>query len=81
MEKSEILNTLKGIIKPYLEKPEYLDNFKEDSNLLEELRVDWVDLVEIVLDIDEAFEIQIEDHLIREMKTPKYIMELIQEET
>ena len=73
-----ILNDLKEIIEPYLENPDLLDDMNEESNLIEELKVDSVDLVEIVLDIEQKFDIQIEDHLIQTLKTPKDIIGLIQ---
>lgn len=72
------MNDLKEIIEPYLENPDLLDDMNEESNLIEELKVDSVDLVEIVLDIEQKFDIQIEDHLIQTLKTPKDIIGLIQ---
>lgn len=72
------MKDLKEIIEPYLEDPDLLDDMKESSNLVEELKVDSVDLVEIVLDIEQKFDIQIEDHLIQTLKTPKEIIDLIQ---
>lgn len=76
---SDIFETLKGIMEPYVEEESILDNLKPDSNIMESLKVDSVDLVEIVLDIEEKFNIQIEDQLIEKMRTPQDLVNIIQE--
>jgi len=77
MTEEKIIEELKNIIKSNLEKPELLEGLKPDSNLIQHLKVDSVDLVEIVLDIEEQFGIRIEDHRIKTLQTPQDIVDLI----
>ncbi len=76
---NDIFNTLKSIMEPYVEDESILETLQPDSNIMESLKVDSVDLVEIVLDIEEKFNIQIEDQLIEKMRTPQDIVNVIQE--
>jgi acyl carrier protein len=79
MENAQIVEKLKGIIKPFLEyeEDEAFQNLNEKTDLINELSFDSVDLIEIVIEIEEAFDIDIEDTEIKEIKTVKDIVNLI----
>ena len=79
MENAQIVEKLKEIIKPFLEyeEDEAFQNLNEDTDLIDELSFDSVDLIEIVIEIEEAFDIDIEDTEIKEIKTVKDIVNLI----
>jgi acyl carrier protein len=79
MENAVIIEKLKAIIKPYLEyeEDEAFENLNEETNLIDELSFDSVDLIEIVIDIEEAFDIKIEDSEIQIIKQVKDIVGLI----
>ena len=73
----DILQELKDIMKTYVGEDVDMDAVQLDSNLMENFQVDSVDLVEIVLDIEEKFDIQIEDELFEKMTTPGAIVDII----
>ena len=79
MENAQIVEKLKKIIKPFLEyeEDEAFQNLNENTDLINELSFDSVDLIEIVIEIEEAFDIDIEDTEIKEIKTVKDIVNLI----
>lgn len=79
MDDNQIIEKLKEIIKPFLEyeDDEVFKNLNADTNLMEELAFDSVDLIEIVIEIEEAFEIKIEDAEIQNIKTVRDIVEMI----
>ena len=59
MSNEEILEKLKGIIVERLGVEEAL--VKEDANFIDDLSADSLDIVELVMEIEEEFEIEIAD--------------------
>lgn len=59
MSNEEILEKLKGIIVERLGVEESL--VKEDANFIDDLSADSLDIVELVMEIEEEFEIEIAD--------------------
>ena len=72
-----VFNELKDILTNYLESDEMAESIKMESHLVDELGIDSLDVVEIVVDIENQFEITVEDHLIEEMKQVKDIVKVI----
>ena len=69
MTRSEIQNRLKDIIKPYVQKEEVLEQMTAESDLLEDLEINSAHLVDIILDMEEAFAIEISDRDAEKMLT------------
>ena len=67
----KITDKLKSIVANYTEKPELLDNIESDTtkSFIDELNIDSVDFVEIIVDVEQAFDITIEDEEIYELKS------------
>ena len=59
MSKEEILEKLKGIIVERLGVEESL--VKEDANFIDDLSADSLDIVELVMEIEEEFDLEIAD--------------------
>lgn len=80
MDKQQIVTELKELVKPHLEYQDdsVIDGMTAETNLLDELGLDSVDLVEIIMDIEETFEISIKDEDIQQVKTVKDLVHLIQ---
>lgn len=83
MEQEQILTQLRALIKPHLEyqDEETLASLKGDTNLLNELGLDSVDLVEVIMDIEDEFDIAIEDEDIQAVKTVNDLVALIADKT
>ncbi|RMF02067.1 MAG: acyl carrier protein [Bacteroidetes bacterium] len=79
MTETQIIDQLKEIIKPFLEYEDdaIFAGIKPDTNLLDELNLDSVDLIEIVIEIEGAFDIKIADTEIQQIKTVHDVVELI----
>jgi len=69
MEKTEIKDKLIGIIKTYVPEEVSLDNVGDDMDLINDLQINSAHIVDIVLDIEDTFDIMIEDDFIGEMNT------------
>lgn len=68
---------LKGIIKIYLPEDVSVDSITPQSHLVNELNINSANLVDVVLDIEDHFDITIEDDEIEKMDTVESALDLI----
>ena len=61
MEQQEIFNKVVEIIKPFVKNQEALASVDENTNILQDLKVNSARLVDIILDFEDAFDIEVED--------------------
>ncbi|MCX2573114.1 acyl carrier protein [Pedobacter sandarakinus] len=78
MNKEEILSKLKTIITPYTEEHSALDNIDENTDFIKDLKINSANLVDIVLDIEEKFNIAIDDDSMAKMLTVKATLDIIE---
>lgn len=69
MTRNEIKDRLEEIIRPYVSKPEKLAEMTEQSDLLKDLEINSAHLVDIILDMEESFDIEIDDKAAEQMLT------------
>jgi acyl carrier protein len=69
MNREEIEEKLKELIKPYVQNEIAFENLSEDTNLLMDLEINSAHLVDIILDMEEAFDIEIDDEAAEKMMT------------
>lgn len=79
MDRKEIIERLKPIIKTYapIQVKDKIDELTEDSNFIKDLSINSVNLVDIVLDVEEEFNISIDDDSMEEMLTVKASIDVI----
>lgn len=68
---------LKGIIKIYLPEDVTVESITQQSHLINELNINSANLVDVVLDIEDHFDITIEDEEIEKMDTVESALQLI----
>ncbi len=61
MTREEIFAKVIEIVKPYVKNQEALDAVNEDTNILEDLKVNSARLVDIILNFEDEFDIEVED--------------------
>ncbi|HKK76657.1 MAG TPA: hypothetical protein VJ953_16390 [Saprospiraceae bacterium] len=81
MERKEIVEKLKTIIEPYVQDQEAFENVSEDTDLLNDLKVNSANLVDIIIDAEMAFDIEIDDESAEKMLTVKDAVGIIEELT
>ena len=79
MDRDQLVNDLKEIIKPYTENLEALENISEQTDLLMDLKINSANLVDIILDIEEKFDIVIDNDSMSRMINIKETMAVINE--
>ena len=77
MNKTELINSLKEIVKPYVQDEAAFQNLTEDTNFIDDLKINSANLVDIVLDVEDKFDIHIEDDAMENMLTVKGAMDIV----
>ena len=78
MDKQEIIEKLKNIVKPYIKNQEAFDNLTESTDFITDLQINSANLVDVILDIEEEFEIVIDNESMERMVDVKSAMEIIE---
>ena len=78
MDKQELIEKLKVIIKPYTTNIDAYDNLTEDTDFIKDLNINSANLVDIVLDIEEKFDIVIDNEEMERMLNVKVAVEIIE---
>ena len=79
LNNEKMLTDLKGIIKPYIQNQEAFDNLNEETDFINDLKVNSANLVDIVLDVEDKFDIEIDNDSMDRMLNVKAALSVIQE--
>lgn len=69
METNEIIFCLKKIVKPYVQNDLEFQNFGKDTDFIKDLEINSANLVDIVLDVEDEFNIAIDNDSMDNMLT------------
>ena len=78
MTQEERYQKLKDIVKPYLPEDVAVDAISKDSHFINELNINSANLVDIVLDVEDAFDITLENDDMDQMQTVSDAMAIIE---
>jgi acyl carrier protein len=78
MDKKESIEKLKNIVKPYIKNQEAFDNLTESTDFITDLQINSANLVDVILDIEEEFDIVIDNESMERMVDVKSAMEIIE---
>lgn len=79
MNKQKVIIALKEIVTPYTENTEALENLTEETDFIKDLQINSANLVDVVLDVEEKFDIEIDNDSMAKMLTVKAAIEIIEE--
>ena len=77
MTKDQLIDKLKDIVKPYIQDEEGFKNLSEDTDFINDLKINSANLVDVVLDVEDEFDIRIENDDMEKMTSVKSAMEII----
>lgn len=78
MDKQETIEKLKNIVKPYIQNQEAFDHLTESTDFITDLKINSANLVDVILDIEEEFNIIIDNQSMERMLDIKSAMEIIE---
>jgi acyl carrier protein len=71
MNKEQTLQELKSIIKPYIQNQEAFEVLTEDTDFINDLKINSANLVDVILDIEEKYNIVIDNESMERMVNVK----------
>ncbi|WP_205943511.1 acyl carrier protein [Pedobacter polaris] len=77
MNREEIIALLKPIVITYAPPSAALDHINEESDFITDLKINSANLVDIVLDVEEKFDITIDNQSMEKMLTVKAAIDVI----
>jgi acyl carrier protein len=78
MNKEELIQKLKTIVQPYVQDEEAYQNLTEETDFINDLKINSANLVDIVLDVEDAYDIEIDNESMEKMLTVANAIEIIQ---
>ncbi|WP_067029462.1 acyl carrier protein [Allomuricauda sp. CP2A] len=77
MKKEQLIAKLKPIIEPYVQDEEAFKNLSEDTDFVKDLKINSANLVDIILDIEDEFDIRLENEDMEQMLNVKSAMRIV----
>ena len=75
--KEELISRLQTIVSPYAQNKEALDAIHEDTDFINDLKINSANLVDVILDVEEEFDIVIDNDAMEKMLTVKASLNVI----
>lgn len=77
MTKEELITKLKPIIAPYIQDEGAFKNLTENTDFVKDLKINSANLVDIILDIEDEFDIRLENEDMEQMLNVKSAVGII----
>jgi acyl carrier protein len=81
MENNELITKLKDIITPYVQDKEAFNNISGNTSFISDLKINSANIVDIVIDVEQAFKIEIDNESMEKMLTVGSAMDIIKNKT
>ena len=78
MNKEQTIEELKSIVKPYIQNQEAFDALTENTDFINDLKINSANLVDVILDIEEKYNIVIDNESMERMINVKSALEIIE---
>ena len=78
MTKEAIIEELRTIVKPYIQNEEGFKSLNENTDFINDLEINSANLVDIILDVEDEFKIEIDNDSMEKMLSVKATIEVIQ---
>lgn len=78
-DKEQMISDLKIIVKPYIQDQEAFENLHEDTDFINDLKINSANLIDVILDIEEKYDIVLDNESMDKMLNIKAALEVINE--
>ena len=78
MTREELITSLQKIVKPYVQDQEAFKNLSEETDFINDLKINSANLVDIILDVEDEFKIEIDNDSMEKMLSVKATVDIIQ---
>ena len=77
MNNEALIAKLKAIVAPYIQDEEAFKDLSEDTDFVKDLKINSANLVDIILDIEDEFDIRLENEDMEQMLDVKSAMNIV----
>jgi acyl carrier protein len=77
MNREELITSIKKIVKPYVQNQEAFKNLSEETDFINDLKINSANLVDIILDVEDEFDIEFDNDSMEKMLSIKAAMDVI----
>lgn len=74
-----MVEKLKAIVKPYIQDEAAFQNMNESTDFINDLKINSANLVDVVLDVEDAFDIEIDNESMEKMLNVSNAIEIIEQ--
>ncbi len=74
-----MVEKLKAIVKPYIQDDAAFQNMNESTDFINDLKINSANLVDVVLDVEDAFDIEIDNESMEKMLNVANAIEIIEQ--
>ncbi len=78
MDREKLVAKMKEIVAPYSHDPEALANIDYSTDFIKDLKINSANLVDIILDVEEEFDIEIDNQEMTRMLTVSETVAIIE---
>ena len=78
MTRKKLINSLQKIVKPYIQDQEAFENLSEETDFINDLKINSANLIDIILDLEDEFDIEIDDESMENMLSVKSAIDIIE---
>ena len=78
MTRKELIASVQKIVKPYIQDKEAFNSLSEETDFINDLKINSANLVDIILDIEDEFNIVIDNDSMDKMLSVKVALDIIQ---
>ena len=76
-DKEHMIDELKAIVKPYIQDEEAFENLHEGTDFLNDLKINSANLVDIILDVEDKYDIELDNESMDKMLNIKAALAVI----
>ncbi|TXE08313.1 acyl carrier protein [Gelidibacter salicanalis] len=77
MKNEDLIAKLKTIVQPYVQDEDAFKNLSEETTFVGDLKINSANLVDIILDVEDEFDIRIENEEMEQMLSVKAAMAIV----
>ena len=78
MNREELITSVRKIVKPYIQDQEAFNNLSEETDFINDLKINSANLVDVILDVEDEFNIEIDNDSMDKMLSVKAALDIIQ---
>jgi acyl carrier protein len=78
MTREDLIISLQKIVKPYVQDQNAFKNLSEETDFINDLKINSANLVDVILDVEDEFDIEIDNDSMEKMLSVKAAVEIIE---